>query len=512
MLLFRNTRTTAVLAVALLAAVAAAEQKNTSRAVRVPDGALPARTEKAIETSLDAFFADEDPASRKKRYQTMLEKPWADHLGLSLEDLETIADANDPPGRKKGPVWRVKTPWLNKNDRGWFNLAVPKGYTPAKSWPLVVALHGSQSDGDNVVPFYARQLAASGHFMLFPTTTDQSHMWSAGPEVINVYRLMSWVARRYRIDPRRLIVTGGSMGGMGTWAHLLAKPELWSAGASVAGHPAAMGGEILGNLRGIPFYVLHGEKDTDGASLAPVENVRKAVAELKRRKIDCVYVEAPGEGHTPAMKYWRAMNDWIAEQKPKACSPRPMLLGGEDVRPLWQVQLDPLGLSDAGDEDLQRIRSGKLEAARRSLLKRIRSEGSTGKLRLLMALTYVPGLIEPFEGLDADLYDDSDGWVTRPENAALRQMGMALRAREGKGSLPDLFDAALHTYRARIYARRFARGVEADKDSPLKWAGDFNAASGAVRQALQAQPAYGPALKVLRAVNSRLPTLPRKPR
>ncbi len=494
-----GSATTAVLLTAALLCTA------TGAGNEPPPGSLPAKDANAVEAALTAFFAA-DQADRADIHRKHLAKLPA---GLTLEDLQRLAKAAPPQGRKgRHGVTRVKLPWLPDNSRGWVNVALPDEYTPKRAWPVAICLHGSNSDGDNVVSFYSPQLNRAGFITLYPTTTSRKHLWSTGVEMANVYRILSWAGRRWRIDYRRLVCTGGSMGGMGTWSHLLARPGLWSAGASVAGHPAAMKGDVLERLRGVPFYILHGEKDTDGASLAPVEHVRAAVAALKRRRIEPVYVEAPGAGHTPPMKYWREMNRWITRQPPQKHSPRPLLLPDKKGRALWQVQLDPLGLEGLTDPDLELIRRGKADEARRNLTRRIRSGDAVAGTFLLRAVASVPGLLDDYPwDLKPESFGADDGWTAENESAALKDLRTALAKRDGKGSTPDLFDAAVWVTIGKLHARRYAATVDA---KGLAWVKHYNAAVAAVRASLRSKAGYDEAGMLAQALRKRRPNLPRR--
>ena len=465
-----RTSLTAVLVSVLWAAAAAcgassssAPTISTAPAVQLPTGTWPARQAERLENALDEFFAEKDPARRAVQFK---DKLLPLEVGLSLEELEAIAKAPPPEGKGKAKgVARIQCDWLRDNPRGWFNFSMPEGYTPAKPWALVVAMHGSDSDGDNVVSFYSPQLNKLGFFVVYPTVTEKGRYWGQAGELVNVYRIIDWVARRYRIDFRRLVATGGSMGGVGTWSCLLNRPDIWSAGASVAGYPPAIGGDILENIRGIPFYVLHGEKDS-----ISVEGPRKAVAELRRRKIDVVYAEAPGAGHTPPVKYWQDVNAWIAKQPPKPFSPRPMFLPGQG-RPLWAVETDPLDLDDANDPILSLIRQGKTLDARKQLAAQMPKAGGNPRLYVLRALTYLPGLLEPYPySLDIKSFDPKQGWTAANETAALADLNAALMSKAGKALGARVFDDETRLMLAKIHLKRVAETIQTD----VAWARHWN--------------------------------------
>ncbi|MBI5725588.1 MAG: prolyl oligopeptidase family serine peptidase [Planctomycetes bacterium] len=433
-------------------------------AVKLPPMCWTARQAESIEKELDAFFAETDPAKRAGLHR---EKLAGLPIGLTLDELETIARSPPLEGEKKKRGYvRMKCDWLKDNDRGWFNIALPKNYSPAKACPLAVIMHGSSADGDNMPTWYTPKLNDAGFITIYPTTTDVGRYWGDEVEVANIFRLIDWAARRYRVDFRRLVCTGGSMGGVGTWSMILQYPQLWSCASSVAGYPAATQGEILENIRGIPFYFVHGDEDH-----IPVSGPRAASADLKRRGIAHVYVEAPGEKHTPSMKYWTAMTDWLIAQGPKWHSPRPLFLpaGG---RPLWRCVQDPLGLNDPDDPVIALIRQGKTTDAAKAVQKRLADKVEPARAQMLLALNALPCLLDPYPyDLDAGKFDQKKGWNTTSENKAIEALARAIAEKDGRGPFPAAFERDLRLLLIKIHLKRVAQTAA----TPAGWVAHWDA-------------------------------------
>ncbi len=466
----------------------------TTQGVAMPDDAWDAARADRVERELDAFMASTSDTDRHERYSKILVP---DKVGLSYDELVAMAA---PPTMALGKAVRLSTAeqQADQNGRGWFNLELPADYTPAHAWRLVVALHGSNSDGDNLVPFYSPRLAQGGAIVVYPTTSDKNHFWADPTEMAMVFRLIEWVGHRYRVDFRRLVMSGASMGGMGTWDHLLAHPELWSAGASVAGLPGAMGGDILERLRGIPFYVLHGGNDTNGVSLAPVERVRQAVAELKARGMEPIYVEVPGAGHTPPMDAWVTLIDWIDKQGPKAWSVRPQFLPTAPDRALSEVELDPLGLS-SDDPALALIRAGKYKDAIRLLSTRISSTHRRLDY-LYRALAYVPGVMDPFtKDTAAASFTPARGWGRGNESKALADLNAALHI-EPKAQAQFITTAYL--WAARIHAKQVLAAMGAGGEG---WVDPWNAFVSNVHACMLADPSNQDGGMLALAMQAHLP-------
>jgi len=169
----------------------------------------------------------------------------------------------------------VPVPWRKGTERGWYNLALPDGYTPAKAWPLVLALHGMPSDGDNLLSWYGGYFPRRGHIVLFPTTLYRSSFWPAPAEKRELLRLLTYICKCYRVDYRRIYCTGGSGGGIGTWHWLVTLPELFAGGISISA-AGTIFDRRLAKLKGVPFYVHHGTAD-----YIPIASVRRAVEEAR---------------------------------------------------------------------------------------------------------------------------------------------------------------------------------------------------------------------------------------
>ena len=315
----------------------------------------------------------------------------------------------------------------------------------------------------------------NGYIVICPTVTTPDHLWAQKEEVSNIYRLIEWAARRYRVDFRRLAVSGGSMGGVGSWSFALFRPDAFHAMAPVAGSGLALKHNTLTRLRGMPIYILHGAADPK----APVEAARQSAAELTRLKIPFVYVEVPGMGHQATPSENRKLMDWLIEQEPKPFSPHPLFLPAPDntatpgtpVKQLWQKHADPIGLKDK-DKLLDLIREGKTSEARKEITRQMRKTPGHARLLVLRAATYLPALLKEFPTTFrlAD-FRAEDGWATKSETAAIVDLKKALAARRGKDSMPLRFSIEVRLMLSRIYAKRT---LIAHKRGDPKWVNLYN--------------------------------------
>ncbi|HVR01182.1 MAG TPA: prolyl oligopeptidase family serine peptidase [Polyangia bacterium] len=132
-----------------------------------------------------------------------------------------------------------------------YALYVPRAYDARRAWPLVVALHGAGSNhrhmlrrvfgldnrpGENDEEASRNELPFPDvpALVVAPFGRGEVMGWDGLGEE-DVLRVLADVRRAYKIDPRRISLTGLSMGGGGTWTIGLRHPELFAALAPVCG-------------------------------------------------------------------------------------------------------------------------------------------------------------------------------------------------------------------------------------------------------------------------------------
>ncbi len=127
---------------------------------------------------------------------------------------------------------------------------------------------------------------------------EQIAKWSE-QDVMNVLDMMR---KEFSIDPKRVYLTGHSMGGAGTLFLGAKHADLWAAIAPVAPASFMMNNnraEILGKMKaaGVPILLLTGDADE---VVAP-SNTRMWAETLKEINANHVYIEQPGVTHGPVI-------------------------------------------------------------------------------------------------------------------------------------------------------------------------------------------------------------------
>jgi predicted peptidase len=171
-------------------------------------------------------------------------------------------------------------------------LSLPADYEKSrKSWPLVLFLHGSGESGTNLDKVKThgppKIVEAKGPFS-FILVSPQCPGRGWNSDVLNA--LLDSVTRHYRVDKKRVYLTGLSMGGYGTWALAAAHPEKFAAIAPICGGGNPADAPKLAKL---PIWVFHGGKDTT----VPLQRSQEMVDAIKSAGGDPKFTIYPDAGH-----------------------------------------------------------------------------------------------------------------------------------------------------------------------------------------------------------------------
>lgn len=180
---------------------------------------------------------------------------------------------------------------------------VPPKYSPTRATPVILFLHGAGERGTDGraqlnVGLGALVKAREATFpaiVVFPQCENTRGRvlqgWLAGTEDADrALKILEQVEQDYRVDPKRRILTGWSMGGFGTWSIAAADPSRWSALAPIAGGAQT---EWAEKLKDLPIWVWHG--DNDHAVL--VNRSRAMVEALKEAGAAPRFTEISGGDH-----------------------------------------------------------------------------------------------------------------------------------------------------------------------------------------------------------------------
>lgn len=157
-------------------------------------------------------------------------------------------------------MMKIKTYITNDESRMNYGVAYIDDY---KSLPLLIYLHGAGERGRNFdhiyrhgIPKLIKQGLDINAVVLFPQC-PAGFIWNN--MVKELKTIIDSVVEEYGIQKDRIVLTGSSMGGYGTWEMAMCYPEMFAAIAPVAG-----GGVVwrTGKLIKTPVLAYHGEKDS----------------------------------------------------------------------------------------------------------------------------------------------------------------------------------------------------------------------------------------------------------
>jgi len=147
-----------------------------------------------------------------------------------------------------------------------FSLLLPSDFSVAKTYHLLVGLHGSGVDEVGFLKGSGRQMMTPNTIIIAPRGRGLSDWWTGKTETdaVDIIRV---VKKMFSID--RTLCFGFSMGGYGTWRLTMKYPDLFDAAVIVSGFPYNPRNNTkendmsnyIGKARKIKYFVVHGTED-----------------------------------------------------------------------------------------------------------------------------------------------------------------------------------------------------------------------------------------------------------
>ena len=203
-----------------------------------------------------------------------------------------------------------------------YQVYVPREFSRSKKWPVIIALHGGGSYGEDGL----KQTAGGGFanairshperfpaIVIFPQAhADGTPGWQLEGGQAAIAALDKAI-KEFNGDLKRVILTGLSAGGNGTWSLASRYPERFAAIVPVCGfifkfkgvtsaidYPALAPDDagdpyafIAKKVATIPVWIFHGDAD----KTVSVEESRKMAAALNSLGANVQYTELPGVEH-----------------------------------------------------------------------------------------------------------------------------------------------------------------------------------------------------------------------
>jgi predicted peptidase len=191
-----------------------------------------------------------------------------------------------------------------------YRLFKPRSAAGKEKWPLVLFLHGAGERGEDndaqlkhAVKYFVANQAQFPCFIAAPQCPaklqwvdtpwgNPKHTMPAQPtEPMRLaIEMVAALEKEFAVDPKRLYVTGLSMGGFGTWDAIQRFPQRFAAAVPVCGGADEAAAPVIAN---IPVWIFHGGND----DVVKTARSRNIVDALKKAGGTPKYTEYPGVGH-----------------------------------------------------------------------------------------------------------------------------------------------------------------------------------------------------------------------
>lgn len=194
-----------------------------------------------------------------------------------------------------------------------YALSVPSNYSSDQPRPLVLVLHPGGARGSYYGSVSMRQLFEPalrdwGAIIVAPDAPTQR--WTTELSDRAVMGLLDEIINQYSIDRTRILVTGFSLGGRGTWFFATRHSDFFTAAIPIAGSP---GDDVIEAVGDMPIHIVHSRVD----DVVPFEPAAKAAEDLTRTGHLVNLIALTNVGHYEMVGYLKALReagDWVREQ------------------------------------------------------------------------------------------------------------------------------------------------------------------------------------------------------
>ncbi len=230
---------------------------------------------KFLRFEAETAVARHGAASEEAQAKTKRLADWVERITANPKLLATLTGVQE---------WAYESPVDGSGQP--FKMAIPTDYDPARPAPLSIYMHG----------YAGNHLEHATGMASHPGSMDLSMLGRSrggGYRTLSeadVMDVIAYVQAHWAVDPDRIHLTGGSMGGGGTYRLGSRYPHLFASGRPTCGFASFL---PFGNLLTLPIYATHSADDWTVSVL----HDRGPLARLRALGGQVVYDETNGYGH-----------------------------------------------------------------------------------------------------------------------------------------------------------------------------------------------------------------------
>jgi len=192
-------------------------------------------------------------------------------------------------------------------------LYLPKGYETSKAMlPVVIYLHGGSQGGQDLSKlktYGLPHLVDQGRdfpFIIASPQCPDGKFWSTDNWFDSLYAELT---TKYRVDQKRVYLTGISMGGYGAWQTAVNYPDKFAAVVPLCG--GCDDSTRICRIKHIPIWTFHGTAD----DLIPISETERLVKRLTDCQGQAKFSRLEKEGHGIQYVYEdNALYAWLLKQ------------------------------------------------------------------------------------------------------------------------------------------------------------------------------------------------------
>ena len=189
---------------------------------------------------------------------------------------------------------------------------------PRENLPLIIFLHGSgerkKTSAVTGVPIFkyitSKKAYESGDFIFIAPYINTNYTWTSRSIVPNLINVIDKVAADYKVDTNRIVLTGMSLGGIGTWYIASKYPDKFAAIMPMSGYTSSVS---YSNLKNIPIYAISGTGSNGDFESQCYTKMTEMVNKINKLGGHATREIIKGAQHNTIQKYYqrKKMFDWM---------------------------------------------------------------------------------------------------------------------------------------------------------------------------------------------------------